>query len=47
MTLSDLQARFGTFISAHKIPFPGNGDFGLKKRSSNPRLLSRGILHPN
>ena len=30
----------GSFVSAHEIPFPGNGDFGSKRRSSNPQLLS-------
>ena len=27
-------SRFGTFVSAGKIPFPGNRDFGSKRRGS-------------
>jgi hypothetical protein len=41
----NLQSRFGLFVSALKIPFPGNGDFGSKRRSSNVRLLSRKAEH--
>jgi hypothetical protein len=26
---------FGPFVSAVKIPFPGNGDFGSKRPGSN------------
>jgi hypothetical protein len=31
----NLHSRFARFVSALKIPFPGNGDFGSKRRSSN------------
>jgi hypothetical protein len=31
----NLHSRFGRFVSALKIPFPGNGDFGSKRRGSN------------
>jgi hypothetical protein len=31
----NLHSRFGCFVSALKIPFPGNGDFGSKRRGSN------------
>jgi hypothetical protein len=34
MTSFDLRGRFGAFVSARKIPFPGNRDFGSKRRSS-------------
>ena len=37
MASLNLRARFGAFVSAHEIPFPGNGDFGSKRRSSNPQ----------
>ena len=30
----NLQGRFGLFVSALKIPFPGNRDFGSKRRGS-------------
>jgi GAF domain-containing protein len=33
----NLHSRFGRFVSALKIPFPGNGDFGSKRRGSNAR----------
>jgi hypothetical protein len=33
-------SRFGCFVSALKIPFPGNGDFGSKRRGSNAGSLS-------
>jgi hypothetical protein len=36
----NLRGHLGVFVSAHEIPFPGNGDFGSKRRSSNPQLLS-------
>ena len=32
---SNLHSRFGRFVSALKIPFPGNGDFGSTRRGSN------------
>jgi hypothetical protein len=41
MTSSQLRARFGALVSAHEIPFPGNRDFGSKRRGSNAGLLSR------
>ena len=31
----NLRSRFGLFVSALKIPFPGNGDFGSKRPGSN------------
>ncbi len=36
----NLQGRFGLFVSALKIPFPRNGDFGSKRRGSNAGSLS-------
>ena len=35
----NLRGRLGAFVSAHEIPFPGNGDFGSKRRSSNPHAI--------
>ena len=35
MAFLNLHSRFGRFVSALKIPFPGNGDFGSKRRGSN------------
>src|SRR6516165_3331900 len=32
---------FGRFVSALKIPFPGNGDFGSKRRGSNAGLSAQ------
>ena len=40
MAFLNLRGHLGVFVSAHEIPFPGNGDFGSKRRSSNPQLLS-------
>ena len=37
----DFRGRFGDFVSVHEIPFPGNRDFGSKRRGSNAGLLSR------
>jgi hypothetical protein len=34
-------SRFGRFVSALKIPFPGNGDFGSKRRGSNAGLSTQ------
>jgi hypothetical protein len=34
MTSFGLQGRFGAFVSVRKIPFPGNRDFGSKRRGS-------------
>jgi hypothetical protein len=31
----NLPCRFGRVVSALKIPFPGNGDFGSKRRGPN------------
>jgi hypothetical protein len=45
MALSNISARFGAFVSGHEIPFPGNRDFGSKRRGSNARLLRRKVEH--
>jgi hypothetical protein len=37
----NLYSRFGRFVSALKIPFPGNGDFGSKRRGSNAGLSTQ------
>ena len=44
-TSFDLPGPFGAFVSAREIPFPGNGDFGSKRRGSNVQLLSRKAQH--
>jgi hypothetical protein len=35
MAFLNLPGRFGRFVSAFEIPFPGNGDFGSKRPGSN------------
>ena len=40
MASLNLRVRLGAFVSAREIPFPGNGDFGSKRRISNSQLLS-------
>jgi hypothetical protein len=37
----NLHSRFGRFVSVLKIPFPGNGDFGSKRRGSIPKEQSK------
>jgi hypothetical protein len=39
MTYSVLRRSFGPFVSAGKIPFPGNRDLGSKRRGSTACLL--------
>src|ERR1700735_1699861 len=36
----NLHSRFGPFVSALKIPFPRNGDFGSKRTGSNAMSVS-------
>jgi hypothetical protein len=33
------RSRFGAFVSAGKIPFPGNRDFGSKRRGSTALII--------
>jgi hypothetical protein len=40
MAFLNLHSRFGRFVSALKIPFPGNGDFGSKRRGLKAGLLT-------
>jgi hypothetical protein len=35
----NLPSRFGLFVSALKIPFPGNRDFGSKRHGSNAWII--------
>ena len=35
----NLPSRFGLFVSALKIPFPGNRDFGSKRLGSNAWII--------
>jgi hypothetical protein len=37
----NLRSRFGLFVSALKIPFLGNGDFGSKRPGSNVTSAAR------
>ena len=39
----NLYSRFGRFVSALKIPFPGNGDLGSKRRGSKRRGSNAGL----
>jgi SAM domain (Sterile alpha motif) len=41
---SNLHSRFGRFVSARKIPFPGNGDFGSKRRGSSASCGGRSSI---
>ena len=38
-SLWSVRSRFGAFVSAGKISFPGNGDFGSKSVPSEGRSL--------
>jgi len=38
MASRDVRGGFGAFVSARKIPFPGNRDLGSERRSSNAGL---------
>ena len=39
MAFSVVRRRFEPFVSADKISFPGNGDYGSKRRGLSARLL--------
>jgi len=39
--IPNLSRLSGAFVSAGKIPFPGNGDWGSQRRGSNLKLMSR------
>jgi hypothetical protein len=41
----NLRSRFGLFVSALKIPFPGNGDFGSKRPVRMRGLLGQKAEH--
>jgi hypothetical protein len=45
-SLWSVRSRFGAFVSAGKISFPGNGDFGSKRRGSTVCLLFASLSLP-
>jgi hypothetical protein len=41
----NIRSGFGLFVSALKIPFPGNRDFGSKRLGSNTLIIAASLKH--